>query len=403
MLPSKKRYFVAEEMLMYNFDEAIPRTGTNSYKYDFAHRFGRPADSLPMWVADMDFRIPPEVTAAIQRVADHGIYGYTDVGEDYFRAVANWYSTRHDYNVKPEWLVKVPGIVYALAIAIRATTAPGDAIIIQKPLYPPIENTIVANGRIAIDNTLIYENGRYTIDLADFEQKIVENNARMFILCSPHNPGGRVWTREELLAMGRICKKHNCLVVSDEIHCDLVFGEHKHLVFSTVAEEFADTAIICTSPSKTFNLAGLQTANIFIANEGIREKFVNQIWASGYSQLNTMGLAACQAAYEHGAPWLNALMEYLTTNAAFVQDYLAKNAPKVRAIKPEGSYLMWLDMNALGLTHQELEARMDTARIWLSSGTAFGATGAGFFRVNLACPMVTLVEGMKRVVEAIVN
>jgi len=386
---------------MYNFDEVINRRGTNSYKYDFPERFGKPADALPLWVADMDFRIPHEAMAAIQKVADHGIYGYTDVDESYFSEIAKWFAERHDYQIKSDWLVKAPGIVFALGMAIKGLTNLGDAIIIQKPLYPPIENTIKANGRIPIDNPLVYSEGRYTIDLEDFEDKIAKNNAKMFILCNPHNPGGRVWTREELLGMGRICKKYNCIVVSDEIHCDIIFKGHKHLVFSTVREDFADFSIICTAPSKTFNLAGLQASNIFIPNKELRGKFKHEIHATGYSQLNTMGLAACQAAYAQGGPWLEALMQYLTINADYVYEYLAKHIPKIKPMPLEGSYLMWLDFNALGIPHQELEERLNRAKVWLSDGTIFGAAGSGFFRINLTCPKSVLEMAMERVAQAV--
>lgn len=386
---------------MYNFDEVIDRRGTNSYKYDFPQRFGKPVDALPLWVADMDFRVPSPVMDAIQRVADHGIYGYTETDESYFAAVAGWFAHRHDYHVKSDWVVKAPGVVFALGMAIRGLTAPGDAILIQKPLYPPIENTIVANGRIPVNSPLVYTGGRYTIDLEDFESRIIESKARMFILCSPHNPGGRVWTRDELLAMGRICQRHNCIVVSDEIHCDIVFEGHRHLMFTEVCEEFAEFSVICTAPSKTFNLAGLQVSNMLIPNEKLRGKIKHEIWATGYSQLNTMGLAACQAAYLYGGVWLDELMVYLAANAAFVCEYLAAQAPGVRPIPLEGSYLKWLDFNALGVPHQELLEGLNQAKVWLSSGLDFGTEGDGFFRVNLACPRSVLEEGMERVAGAV--
>jgi len=386
---------------MYNFDEVINRYGTNSYKYDFPERFNKPADAIPLWVADMDFRIPPEVMTAIQKVADHGIYGYTESKLDYFQSVANWFANKHDYHIEEDWMVLAPGIVFALGMAIKGLTAPGDTILIQKPLYYPIENTILANNRIAIDNPLIYENGLYTIDIADFEEKIVENNIKMFILCNPHNPVGRVWTHDELLAMGRVCQKHNVIVVSDEIHCDIVFDGHKHLVFTNICSDFADFSIICTAPSKTFNLAGLQVSNIFIPNKKLRGKFKHEIWATGYSQLNTMGLAACHAAYEHGSPWLDALLEYLADNANFVHDYLAQHVPQIKSIPLEGSYLKWLDFNPLDIPHLEIEERLNNAKVWLSSGTSFGAAGEGFFRVNLACPRSILEKGLERVVMAV--
>jgi len=387
--------------MTYNFDEVIPRRNTNSLKYDFAAKYGKPEDVLPLWVADMDFKIPPEVTQALLNSASHAIYGYTDTKSDYFRAVSSWFARRFDYAIKEEWLIKTPGIVFALGMAVKAYTSPGDAILIQKPLYYPIENTIVANGRVAIDNPLVYSDGKYTIDMADFEKKIAETNAKVFILCNPHNPVGRCWTREELLEMGRICKKYNCVVVSDEIHCDIVYKGHKHLVFSTVHPDFLDNSIICTAPSKTFNVAGLQVSNIFIASENLRKKFKHEIHATGYSQLNTMGLVACQAAYEQGEAWLEQLMEYLAKNAAFLENFLSEKLPQVKLVKPEGTYLLWLDfsavLNSLKLTHDEFDSLItNKAGLWLSSGTVFGAAGAGFWRVNIACPRSVLETALLR-------
>ena len=385
--------------MKYNFDQIINRQNTNSYKYDFHEALNKPPGAIPLWVADMDFQIAPEITAVIQQCTDHAIYGYADTKEDYFQAIANWFATGFDYHVKQDWMIKVPGVVFALGMIIKGCTAPGDAIVIQKPLYYPIENTIRANGRVAIDNPLVYQDGRYTIDFADFERKIAESNARMFILCNPHNPVGRVWTKDELLTMGCICKQYNCIVLSDEIHCDLVFDGHKHWVFSTLSEDFADFSIICTAPSKTFNLAGLQNANIFVSNKDLRTRIKDEIWATGYSQLNLMGLAACQAAYEHGRPWYEALMVYLAQNAAFVHDHMAANLPQVISVPLEGTYLKWLDFNPLGLTHQQLEAKMNQAKVWPSSGTAFGDAGAGFFRFNLGCPRSVLETAMERIVD----
>lgn len=379
--------------MTYNFNEQINRQNTNSLKYDFAARFNKPINITPLWVADMDFKIPPEVTEKLQSIVNHGIYGYTDANDDYFNALYNWFDKIHGYKIKKEWLVKTPGIVYALGMAIKAFTAPNDSILIQKPLYYPIENTIVANGRKAIDNTLKYSNNCYSIDITDFEEKIIKHNIKMFILCNPHNPVGRVWTKEELQEMGRICKKHNVLVVSDEIHCDIVFGGHKHLVFSNVCEDV--DSIICTAPSKTFNLAGLQCSNIFIANKKLKAMFKHEIHATGYSQLNTMALAAGQAAYEHGGAWHTALMEYLTSNALYVKSFIEREIPQIKVIDLQGSYLMWLDFSGFNLSHNELDDIItNKAKLWLSSGTTFGETGQYFFRINLACPLNTLEKAM---------
>jgi len=382
--------------MRYNFDEIVDRHGTNSLKYDFAAKFGKPEGLIPLWVADMDFRIPPEVTAILQKSVEHGIYGYTEtIGTAYFDAVYHWFDRVHDFRIQEDWLVKTPGIVYALGMAVRAFTQPGDTVLIQKPLYYPIEKTIVANGRIAVDNTLVYDNGSYSMSITDFEQKIIENKCRMFILCNPHNPVGRVWARDELSEMGRICRKHGVIVVSDEIHCDIIFDGHRHLVFSDVCPDVG--SVICTAPSKTFNLAGLQCSNIFIADTQLRKLFKKEIHATGYSQLNTMGLVAGQAAYEHGGEWHQSLMRYLTGNAVFVKDFIAKKIPPVHVVALEGSYLMWLDFNGFGLSHKEMDDVItNDAKLWLSSGITFGATGEGFFRLNLACPRSVLEEALSR-------
>ena len=367
----------------HHFDKITPRQGTNSLKYDFHHRYNKPISATPLWVADMDFPVATEITAAIQKAVDHGIYGYSDTASSYFEAVASWLNTHHNYQVKEDWLIKTPGVVYALAMAIQAYCAPGEAVLIQKPLYYPIEGAILANGRQVLDNTLQYKDGQYTIDFVDFEEKA--RQAKIFILCNPHNPVGRVWTVAELTEMGRICKRHNVIVVSDEIHQDLVFAPHKHHCFSNLVADVP--SIICTSPSKTFNLAGLQVSNIFIPDLHLRSKFVQQMANTGYSQLNTLGLVACQAACNHGLPWLNALKEYLWQNAQYVKNRLAQDLPQAHVTPLEGSYLMWIDFSPLGIPHHIIEETLlSKQKIWLSSGLQFGPTGDGFFRINLACP-----------------
>jgi cystathionine beta-lyase len=280
-------------------------------------------------------------------------------------------------------------------MAIKALTAPGDNNLIHTPLYPPIANTININRRNVVDNTLVYCNGGYEIDMVDFEEKIINNNVKMFILCSPHNPVGRVWTRDELQNMGRICAKHNVLVVSDEIHCDIVFPGHKHLVFSTVCEDVP--VIICTAPSKTFNIAGLQVSNIFIEDEKLRDAFKKEILSTGYHQLNAMGLAAGQAAYQHGHTWLENLLEYLQENAHYVKNFVAANLPQVKVADLQGTYLMWLDFNELNFSHEQLEDIItNKCKLWPSSGAAFGEKGRGFFRFNIGCTKSTIEEAMER-------
>jgi len=379
--------------MKYDFDKIINRYGTNSLKYDFATERGKPNDILPLWVADMDFPAPPEVLQDLQTAAAHGIFGYTETKSDYNNAVIDWFQKRFDYTVKAEEIVKTPGIVFALAQIIRAFTKSSDGIIIQPPVYYPFFDVIQDNHRKLVTNPLIEKDGKYLINFDDFEQKIIENNVKMFIFCSPHNPVGRVWAFDELKKLNDICERHNVLVVSDEIHCDFVFGKNKHTIFG----KLNDNAIIATAPSKTFNLAGLQVSNIFIKNAELRRKLVREIQKSGYSQLNTLGLAACKSAYLHGAEWVNQLNEYLADNVTFVREFLAARLPKVKLIEPEGTYLLWLDCRELELSQAELDDIItNKAKLWLSSGTIFGKEGEGFQRINIACPRETLKLALER-------
>lgn len=390
--------------MTYNFDEIIDRKNTNSIKYDFAVERGKPEDILPLWVADMDFRVPPAVIEALVKSSEHGIFGYSDTKNEYFQTLYNWYASRFDFEIKKDWMVKTPGVVYAISTAVRALTKEGDAIIIQQPVYYPFSESIQANNRKLINNSLVYENGSYRMDLEDFEKKIVENNVRLFILCSPHNPVGRVWTKEELIALGDICLKHDVIVVSDEIHADFVYQGHKHYVFSSLKPEYLNNSIICTAPSKTFNLAGLQVSNIFIANKDIKKAFIDEINRTGYSQLNTMGLIACQAAYEYGGEWLEELKEYLSENLSFIRSFLSEHLPQIKLVEPEGTYLVWLDCKNLGLSEQELEELIvNKAKLWLDGGTMFGKDGENFQRINIACPRPILKQAFKQLREALKN
>ncbi|MDR1044834.1 MAG: pyridoxal phosphate-dependent aminotransferase [Candidatus Adiutrix sp.] len=382
--------------MKYNFDEIVPRHGTDCAKYDSIAARGRPADTLPLWVADMDFRCPPEVSARLVELARDGVFGYPDPGDKYFQAVRNWLAGRFGYEPEPEWLIRTPGVVFAVAAAIRALTGPGDAVLIQEPVYHPFAHLINNNGRQMVNNPLVCENGRYRMDFEDFEKKIIDRRVKMFILCSPHNPVGRVWKREELAKVAEICLRHQCLVVSDEIHCDFVRPGHRHLVLPTVAPELGASAVICTAPSKTFNLAGLQAANIFIADTDLRGKFQAAMGRAGYHSLNNMGLAACQAAYEHGADWLEQLKTYLEGNLEYLKGALA-GLPGLKIVEPEGSYLIWLDFRELGLNPGDLEELISRrARLWLDEGPKFGLGGQGFYRLNSACPRALLREALER-------
>lgn len=380
-----------------DFDCIVDRKGTKSLKYDFAVRRGKPEDVLPLWVADMDFKTSSYVTDALSRMAEHGIFGYSESEDDYFDALKSWMKRRHDWNVEESWLIKTPGIVFALAMAIKAYTKEGDGVIIQQPVYYPFSEVINDNGRKLVNNPLVRdEDGRYGIDFDDFERKIVGENVRLFILCSPHNPVGRVWTKEELVRLGDICVKHNVVIISDEIHSDFIF-EGTHHVFSTVGDSFRDNCIVCTSPSKTFNIAGLQISNIFIENRELRRKFKEQVNKSGYSQVSLAGLVACEAAYRHGDEWFDAVLKYIRSNAEFAKEYIEKNIPKVKMTRLEGTYLIWLDFKAYGLDDKELDHRiLYDAGLWLDGGSMFGRDGRGFQRVNIACPRAVLKEALDR-------
>ncbi|MDD3796858.1 MAG: pyridoxal phosphate-dependent aminotransferase, partial [Lachnospiraceae bacterium] len=361
----------------------------------FAVERGREADLLPLWVADMDFPAAQPILDSLTAAVQHGIFGYSDAKESYFQALAGWYRTHFNWSIEKEWLVKTPGVVFALAMAVRALTREGDSVLIQQPVYYPFSQTIVSNHRKLVSSDLVLRDGHYEMDFEDFERKIVENEVKLFILCSPHNPVGRVWTQEELKTAGDICIRHGVLVVSDEIHSDFTYPGQHHYVFAGLKPEFAQNSIICTAPSKTFNLAGLQVSNILIPNKTIRVKFQNEITAAGYSQVNALGLIACQAAYTGGGEWLTQLKKYLKGNLDFVRSFLKENIPGVRLIEPEGTYLIWLDFGELGLDGEALDMLIEKkAKLWLDSGSMFGKSGEGFQRINIACPRKILEQAM---------
>ena len=388
--------------MQYDFDEIIDRRNTDCLKFDFAVERGMPEDILPLWVADMDFRTAPGIIERVVADAKLGIYGYTDSKDDYFQAAAAWYRDYFDWKVEKKWLVKTPGIVFAISIAIQALTKEGDAVMIQQPVYYPFCAVIKDNNRILVNNELVLKDGHYEIDFEDFEQKIIQNKVKLFILCSPHNPVGRVWTYDELHKLGEICIRHDVKVICDEIHSDFVYEGRKHHVFTTVDSAFEEISIICTAPSKTFNLAGLQISNVFIPNPQIRKAFERQMSAVGYSQVNMIGLHACQAAYETGREWLEELKVYLKGNLDYVRTYLEENLPQIKLIEPEGTYLIWLDCRALGLTEECLEHLIvHEAKLWLDAGAIFGEAGRGFERINIACPRAVLAEAMSRLNRAV--
>ena len=385
------------------FDEIIDRRHTMCEKYDGVERAGRPADTIPLWVADMDFRAPDCVRGALRRLADHGIFGYTFVGDEYFDAVRGWYKSRFGWEPQREWLVCTPGVVYGFSAAIEALSEPGDAVLIQQPVYYPFASSIRETGRVLVNSPLREEDGAYRMEPPeDLERRIVENNVRIFLLCSPHNPVGRVWTRDELAAVSDVCARHGVTVISDEIHADFTHPGHPHTVFASLSKEAEQSCVVCTAPSKTFNLAGLQTSNLFVPNEALRKKLRDRLRALHFEAPNLARLTACMAAYREGAAWLDELLAYLRGNTDFVRAFLANRLPALRLTEPEGTYLLWIDCRGLGLSDEALgELLTNRARVWIDDGPMFGPGGEGFIRVNAACPRAVLEKAFARIAEAV--
>jgi cystathionine beta-lyase len=346
----------------------------------------------------MDFQTSSYVQDAIINQAQHGIYGYSEPLDGYFDALKVWMYKHFNWNVKESWLVKTPGVVFALAQCVKAFTEKGDAVMLQQPVYYPFSEVISDNGRRIVDNTLIYdkETHTYRMDIDDFENKIISENVKLVLICNPHNPVGRVWTRTELEAIGDICHKHNVIVVSDEIHEDFIHKGH-HEVFVNIKEEYQENVITCTAPSKTFNIAGLQISNIFSPNPRLRKRLRDEINAAGYSQLNAVGLVACEAAYRYGEQWYQGVLKYIQSNIAYTNNYIRENLPQIHMIEPEATYLVWLDFNGLNLSNEKLEELIvKKAGLWLDSGAIFGKAGEGFERINVACPRLTLETALER-------
>ena len=383
--------------MKYEFNTIIDRHNTNSIKTDLAVRRGKPEDVLPLWVADMDFTTSPEILEALHKKVNHGIFGYSLADDAFYKAVKNWQKSEHNFDINRHYIVTTPGVVFAVATAIKAFTKKNDSIIIFTPIYYPLRDTIINNERKVITSSLIESNGKYKMDYEDFEKKIIDNKVKLFILCSPHNPVGRVWTKEELLKLSEICLRHNVLVFSDEIHNDFIYEPNRHTVYSTLSEEVAQNCIVSTSASKTFNLAGLQFSINFIQNPNLKQKFKNEIAKTGYDEPSLMGLVATQAAYEKGKPWLIQLKKYLLENLNFLKDFLKKKLKKLRLIEPEGTFLVWLDFSAYGLLDDELDnIIVNKAKLWLDRATMFGIEGDNFQRINIATPRKILQEALEK-------
>jgi len=385
----------------YDFNQIIDRRRTGCVKWDFNQKiFGR-EDVLPLWVADMDFQVPPAVIEALVNRAKHGIYGYSDGMDGYYEAIISWMQKQHQWLIERDWIMFSPGIVPALNELVRSLTKSGDKILLQSPVYPPFFSAIRNHGHEVVNSQLRLEDNRYTMDFSDLEEKFAAG-VKMMILCNPHNPVGRVWERAELERLGRLCLAYDVLIVSDEIHGDLIYEGYQHIPFATLSDELAMQSIVCTAPSKTFNLAGLQTSNLIIPNPNYREAFRSSQNLTGIHHPNVFGITALEAAYQCGGDWLDQLMHYLKGNVEFVINFLEQELPQIKAIPPEGTYLIWLDFRQLEMESKDLQNFLvQKAGVGLNAGYLFGPGGEGYARLNLGCSRLLLEEGLNRIKTAI--
>ncbi|WP_257346686.1 MalY/PatB family protein [Pseudalkalibacillus decolorationis] len=388
--------------MKYDFDQVTNRLNTDSVKWDKAEKLFREKDILPMWIADMDLVCPQPVIDAIKKRTEHGMFGYTTRSKSYFDAFIGWLDRRHNWAIKKQWIRCTPGIMPAISFIIQSFTQPGDKVIIQTPVYHPFTDVVVKNERELVYNPLKLENGRYVMDYEDLERKI-DADVKMIILCNPHNPVGRVWTKEELNKLGEICIKHNVLIVSDEAHLDFIYKDTIHTPFARISDEFSEHSITCTAPSKTFNIAGLQMANIIIPNDELRKTFTETIDNLYLGLSNTFGIVAAENAYRSGDDWLDQCLDYLKGNLDYLTQFIETNMKQIKVIQPEGTYLVWLDCRELGMDARQLEQFLQKeAKVAFDEGYKFGPGGEGFTRINIACPRSVLEEGLKRI-ERVVN
>ena len=379
--------------MKYDFDEIIDRRGTNCVKWDGAEN----PDVLPMWVADMDFRTAPAIIEALRRRVDHGVFGYTRVPQSYYDAVTGWFARRHGWNIDKDWIIYTSGVVPALSAVIKALTMPGDKVLIQTPVYNCFFSSIRNNGCEIVESPLVYADNTYSIDFEDLERKASDPKVKAMILCNPHNPAGRVWSRDELIRIGEICIRHDVVVIADEIHCELVMPGYEYTPFASISEEFSRHSVSCVSPSKAFNIAGLQIANIVCADAGRRAKIDRAININEVCDVNPFGVIALQAAYNEGAEWLDQLLEYIYDNYEYMRSFCEEHLPDFPITKLEGTYLVWMDCRKFGMTSAELEkVLIQDAKLWLNAGTMYGKDGEGFMRWNIACPRARMIEGLKR-------
>lgn len=379
--------------MKFNFDEVIDRRGTNSYKWDS----DPDPDVLPMWVADMDFRTAPAITEALRRRVDEGIFGYTLVPDSYYKSLGRWFERRHGWHIAKESVIYTSGVVPAISAVIKALTKPGDKVIVQTPVYNCFFSSIRNNGCEIDASPLIATGDTYEMDFEDLERRAADPRAKVFLLCNPHNPVGRVWTREELERAGEICLRHGVTVISDEIHCELTMPGYRYTPFASINEEFGKRSVVCVSPSKAFNIAGLQIANIVCPDSDIHAKIDRAINDNEVCDVNPFGVIALQEAYNNGEEWLDSLLQYIAENYEYMRTFCAGHLPDFPITKLEGTYLVWMDCRKLGMPSEKIEEELlDKVKLWLNAGTMYGDAGEGFMRWNIACPRARLEEGLKR-------
>lgn len=385
----------------YDFSRPTDRRGTDSYKWDSAPE----ADIIPLWVADMDFETFPGITEALQRRVAHGIFGYTRVPEAYYEAVCNWFGKHHGWHINREDIIYTSGVVPAVSAVIKALTLPGDQVIVQGPVYNCFFSSIRNNGCETVSNSLIYnkEELRYEIDFDDLERKLAHERARLMLICNPHNPGGRVWTRDELTRVAELCRKYGVRVVSDEIHCELTLYDNEYVPFGSLPDELSHGSITCCSPSKAFNTAGLQIANIVCRDAEVRNRIDRAININEVCDVNPFGVIALQAAYsDEGYEWLTQLRAYISSNYDLLRERFARELPKCKVMRMEGTYLAWIDCSELHIPSDEIEEMlMHENKVWVNAGSMYGAEGAAFIRINMACTSELLNEGITRIVNGL--
>lgn len=387
---------------MTNFEQPIDRLGTNSVKWDAILKSYNEENLLPLWIADMDFKAPAGVLQAYQELLEHGIIGYADTPETLYTAISTWEQEHFDLTVKKEEILFFSGVLAGITTAIQAFTKPNDVILIHDPVYPPFAKIITTNRRQLVRSQLVEENGHFVMDLADMEEKFKQHQVKVMILCNPHNPGGRVWSKKELHQLGELCQKYQVLVLSDEIHQDLVFPPNKMTSFFNAGEGFSDFSLQFTSMTKTFNLAGIKNSVVFVKNEKLRKQLTRKQEENFQQEINTFGLVGMEAAYETGEEWLAELLPHIQSNIAYTMNFFREQLPKVKIMKPEGTYLLWLDFSEYDLSDKELEERfVHKGKVVLNTGVSYGPSGKQHMRLNVACPRVVLEEGLNRIVTAL--